>query len=113
MKRKIVKKVFAVLLTAVMSFSIIGCGKNEQSEVSGDNTVVTDSAEESTETSTETSTEEATTESSTEEDLGAYTNRTDANGIKIVLGGIEVIIRDWWSGDGTRPEATDAYGSKV
>ena len=105
MKRKIVKKVFAVLLTAVMSFSIIGCGKNEQSEVSGDNTVVTDSAEESTETSTE----EATTESSTEEDLGAYTIRTDANGNKIDLGGIEVIIRDWWSGDGTRPEATDAY----
>lgn len=104
MKSKIVKKVFAVLLTAVMSFSIIGCGKNEQSEVSGDNTVVTDSAEGSTETSTETS-----TESSTEEDLGAYTIRTDANGNKIDLGGIEVIIRDWWSGDGTRPEATDAY----
>ena len=31
------------------------------------------------------------------------------NGNTIDLGGIEVIIRDWWSGDGTRPEAEDAY----
>ena len=36
-------------------------------------------------------------EESSEEDLGAYTVIKDANGNTVDLGGIEVIIRDWWS----------------
>ena len=105
MKRKIAKRILAVLLTAAMALTVVGCG-NEEKKTSGENTVEsTGSTDASTD---EASTDEASTESS-EEDLGAYTIRTDANGNKVDLGGIEVIIRDWFSGDGTRPEATDAY----
>lgn len=102
MKSKMVKKMLTALLVATMSLGVVGCGSSANSETTGGNTVATDSSEVSTE-------EASTQESSVEEDLGAYSIRTDVNGNKIDLGGIEIIVRDFNAGDGTRPEATDAF----
>ena len=102
MKNKILKRILTAILATVMSFSIAGCGNTAGSEVTGSN-------ETETTDSTEAASDESSEQESTEEDLGAYSIRTDANGNKIDLGGIEIIVRDFNAGDGTRPEATDAY----
>lgn len=106
MKSKIVKRVLAASLATVMTASLAACGSDKPADASAS------SADAATDASTDAATDESTdaaTESSVE-DLGAYTIRTDANGNTVDLGGIEVIIRDWFTpGDGTRPEAEDAY----
>lgn len=107
MKSKIVKRVLAASLATVMTASLAACGSDKPADASASSDDAATDA--STDAATDASTDAATDESS-EEDLGAYTIRTDANGNTIDLGGIEVIIRDWFTaGDGTRPEAEDAY----
>lgn len=103
MKSKIVKRVLATSLATAMAVSMAGCSNDTQtngdaSKSSADDASVADD-----------NSSEAPAESSTEEEVGQYTVRTDENGNPIDLGGIEVIIRDWWSGDGERKEASDAY----
>ncbi len=101
MKSKIVKRVLAASLATVMTAGLAGCSDSTNAPA--------DDSNESTEESGDVNTEESSDESS-EEDLGSYTIRTDADGNTIDLGGMEVIIRDWWTpGDGERAEAEDAY----
>lgn len=103
MKSKIVKRVLATSLATAMAVSMAGCGNDAQTngDASSDSSADSSSAADA-------SSDEASVESS-EEEVGQYTVRTDENGNPIDLGGIEVIIRDWWSGDGERQEAADAY----
>jgi len=102
MKSKMVKmkRLLAVTLATAMTVSMAGCGNAKTNAPADDSKATVEN--------TDASSEEASTASTTEEDLGGYSIRTDANGNKIDLGGIEVIVRDWWS-TGEREEAADAY----
>ncbi len=102
MKSKSVKKLLATALTTVMAASVVGCG---------DSTTVTTPSTEATPSS---AVAESTTESTVEDEVGQYTVLTDADGNVYDLGGMEIQIRDWWSGDPVAPsneyeEARDAY----
>ena len=102
MKSKIVKRVLAASLATAMVAGMAGCGNDAQtngdaSSSSADNTSAADAST------------DASADASSEEEVGQYTVITDENGNPVDLGGIEVIIRDWWSGDGERTEAADAY----
>lgn len=104
MKCNNVKKVIAVFLTAAMITAMAGCGNKVQTSENPEDSKQT---EESQDTGAD-ATDDTVSVESTEEDLGAYSIRTDADGNKIDLGGIEVIIRDWWS-KGEREPAADAW----
>lgn len=86
MKKKIVKKLIAAALATAMTVSMAGCG-NEEQPAANDNTQPSSEPE---------TTQEQTVE---EEDLGSYTVLKDENGNVYDLGGMEIIIRDWWSSD--------------
>lgn len=103
MKRKVFGKLLASLIAASMVMSMAACGDNEEesrgddsdkssSETPEDSSETPEGSGETPEDSSETPEESSETP---EEDLGAYTVRTDADGNKIDLGGIHIIIRDW------------------
>lgn len=111
MKKKIVKKLIAAAMATSMVASFAACGGEDAgTDTPGTNAGGNDPVE-----SGDTNTGDDTTPSSeAEEDLGAYTLRTDENGNTYDLGGMEIIIRDWWSGDPAEPtddyeEARDEY----
>lgn len=118
MKSRIAKKVIAASLAAVMTVGLAACG-NEPAPTTGSDTPGSSSEEQSSpeESSPEESSSEeqsAPEESSSEEEVSPYTVLTDENGNVYDLGGMEVIIRDWWSGDPVEPandyeEARDEY----
>ena len=92
MRKPMAKKVLAAVTTAAMAMSAVACGGAETAAP----------AEGATEeTVEETVTEEAATEEVAEEveeeEVSPYTVITDADGNPIDLGGMEIIIRDWWS----------------
>ena len=87
MKMKTVKRFMATVLATAMTMSVAACGNTDAPA----NTPASSDAPESKESSV---VEES---SEVEEDLGAYTVIKDENGNPIDLGGIEVIVRDWWS----------------
>ena len=112
MKSKIAKKVIAASLATVMTVGLAACG-NEPAPTTGSDTPDTNSVQEST---PDASTPEESTpeESSSEEEVSPYTVLTDENGNVYDLGGMEIILRDWWSGDPAEPnsdfeEALDEY----
>ena len=106
MKRKMFKKVMAAsLATAMTVSSLAGCGSTaEESTVAEDTTTATETTTD-TQAATETATE--TVEEVAEEEDDAWTPLTDENGNVYDLGGMEIIIRDWWSGDPSEP--TNGY----
>ena len=85
MKMKTVKRFMATALATAMTLRVVACGNTAPT----DTPASSDKAPEAPESSV--------VEESSEEDLGAYTVIKDANGNTVDLGGIEVIIRDWWS----------------
>ncbi|MBQ7359084.1 MAG: extracellular solute-binding protein [Lachnospiraceae bacterium] len=85
MKMKTVKRFMATVLATAMTMSVAACGNNAPADAPASSDPV-ESKEESSEVV-----------ESSEEDLGAYTVIKDENGNPIDLGGIEVIVRDWWS----------------
>ena len=84
MKSRFVKKLIAASLVTAMSVSMVACGEN------------TDDAPQSS-----TSSEES-------DDSEKYTVITDDEGNPIDLGGIEVVIRDWWT-PSEEEEPNNAY----
>lgn len=103
MKKKAAKKVLAAALAATMAVSMVGCG-NSNTEAPANNTA-NDSADATADTTADSNADadandsaDATAETEAEEEVAdAYVVRTDADGNPIDLGGMEVIIRDWWS----------------
>ncbi len=95
MKSKIVKRVLAASLVTAMAVSMVGCGGEETTTTPGSSTP--------TESKTDTADPEPTAEP---EEVSPYPIITDASGNTVDLGGIEVVIRDWWStGEVTRDNA--------
>lgn len=115
MKSKIAKKVIAASLATVMTVGLAACG-NEPAQTGG-----TDASGNSDTGNVEQSTPDASNdeqsapeESSPEEEVSPYTVLTDENGNVYDLGGMEIILRDWWSGEPEDPsndyeEARDEY----
>ena len=94
MKSKMFKKLMAASLVAAMAVSMAGCGDKP---ADGD---ASSAAPSSSDAAPSTSSSEATPSSSNEEpvDLGSYTIQIDpATGKAYDLGGMEVIIRNWWA----------------
>ncbi|MBD5529168.1 MAG: extracellular solute-binding protein [Lachnospiraceae bacterium] len=113
MKSKIAKKVIAASLATVMTVGLAACG-NEPAQTGGSDTAEPGSVEQSTPDAS--TPEESTPEesSSEEEEVSPYTVLTDENGNVYDLGGMEIILRDWWTGDPSDPtndyeEARDEY----
>ncbi|WP_026510659.1 ABC transporter substrate-binding protein [Butyrivibrio sp. LC3010] len=118
MKRALTKKVTAAITLAAMTMSAVGCGAasngtdaNTATETETAASTEETAAEETTDAAEETAdAEEADAEETEEADAeeaseggDLYEVKTDADGNPIDLGGMEIIIRDWWSGDPTEP----------
>ena len=101
MKSIIVKKLIAAFLIAAMTISMVACGKKNVATTGPTDSEPTKAAQTSEPTNEPQPTEPA-------EELGKYTVITDESGNPIDLGGMEVIIRDWWS-SGEETEPTNAY----
>ena len=107
MKNRLVQKIIA--LASVTAVAMTGCGAPAETTAPA---AEADNAEaEKTEEATKEAEAEAEVE---EEEVSPYTVITDENGDPIDLGGVEIIIRDWWSGDPAEPtndyeEARDEY----
>ncbi len=93
MKSKMFKKLMAASLVAAMAVSMAGCGDKP---ADGD---ASSAAPSSSDAATPSSSEAAPSSSEAEpEDLGSYTIQIDpATGKAYDLGGMEVIIRNWWA----------------
>lgn len=96
MRKPMAKKVLAASLAAAMTMSVAACGNNTPaSTASTDNTPASTDSTEVVES----------TESVEEEEVSEYTVLIDpATGKPYDLGGIEVIVRDWF----TSPERAEA-----
>lgn len=114
MKRKVLKKLLASFVALTMVAGMAACGNdsgaNDSSGSQGSESTPSDSEESSAPSESDESSGGGESETSTEEDLGAYTIRTDANGNKIDLGGIHVVLRDWSTDPNEVKEDTSAYG---
>ena len=102
MKSKMVKKLIAASLSTVMAVSMAGCG---------DDSTTTTTPSSSTPQSSEQapSAGGADPEPTAEpEDVSPYPIIKDADGNTVDLGGIEVVIRDWWS-SGEVAEPNNAF----
>ncbi len=112
MKRKMVNKLLAASLATAMTVSMVGCGGNDAApaeapaqEDAGSEDETSAPAEEAEDVSEG----EASEEPAAEED-SEYPILTDADGNVYDLGGMEIIIRDWWSpADGSVPEPKDDF----
>ena len=108
MKSQLVKKLLAGSLATAMTISLMACGgsapaANEAAETPADTTEVAAEAP-----------AEDTAAAEPEEEESLYTVLTDEDGNVYDLGGMEIIVRDWWSGDPAEPtndyeEAREEY----
>ncbi len=98
MKREMFRKLMAASLATVMAMSVVGCGSEDAGASSAESkgsATESSSAVESTEES-----------SSVEENVDPYPVLTDENGNVYDLGGMEIVIRDWWS---NKDNGTDGF----
>lgn len=102
MKKKIVKKLIAAAMATSMVASFAACGGDD---VTTDTPGSSDAGNDNVEVGGD---ETTTPSSDAAEDLGVYTVLTDADGNPYDLGGMEIIIRDWWS-SGEVAEPSDDY----
>ncbi len=86
MRGKKIQKVLAIMLSLAMLLGVAGCGKDSESTGNKDS-----------QNSQGSTASDQTEGSEGTEVAGPYTIRTDADGNKIDLGGIEIVIRDWFS----------------
>lgn len=106
MKNRKVMRLIA--LASVAAMAVTGCGAAaETAAPAAEEPAAEEEAEEVEEV-------EAEEEEDDEEEVSAYTVITDENGDPIDLGGMDIIIRNWWSGDPAEPtndyeEARDEY----
>ena len=105
MRKSLTNKATAVITMAAMLFSMAACGSQEAAPAATDNA--------QPEASTETAAVETTTEAAAEtsesasDEYDPYQVITDESGNPIDLGGMEIIIRDWWSSEEPAAPAND------
>ncbi len=105
MRKSLTTKATAVIATAAMLTSMAGCGASNEAPASTDTQApATETATEAPAAETATETTEAATEEAPSDEYDPYQVITDDSGNPIDLGGMEIIIRDWWSGDEQEPQ---------
>lgn len=107
MKNRMVKRMLA--LASVAAIAVTGCGSAAETATAEPAAEAEEADEEEAE-----EVEAEDEEEEEEEEVSAYTVITDENGDPIDLGGMDIIIRNWWSGDPAEPtndyeEARDEY----
>lgn len=107
MKNKVVKRVIATALVSAMAVSAAGCGNNAQPTTTDDTAATPETQIQADATATD-ATPETTVEPETEETPWQYQVITDADGNPIDLGGMEIVLRDWWTAD-EETEPANAY----
>ena len=106
MRKSLTTKATAAIAAAAMLTSMAGCGASEapaSTDTQQPAETTTETAEATTETA-EATTEEAPAEEEASDEYDPYQIITDADGNPIDLGGMDIIIRNWWSGDPTEPQ---------
>lgn len=101
MRKSLSAKVTAATLSAAMLLSATGCGNQAAPEQAGEKATA-----ETTEAAAEATTEGTEAEAAGDE-YDPYQVITDADGNPVDLGGIEVIVRDWWSPEEPAAPAND------
>lgn len=109
MKRKMLNRLMAASIAAVMTVGMTGCGGNAGEPAGGEQTggdTQAGSEEQGGETKTDTVEQGGGEEqSAAEEDDGMPEVRIDPEtGEPFDLGGMEIIIADWWTGDPEEPK---------
>lgn len=98
MKKKIVKKLIAAAMATTMTMSLAACGGEGGGESTPDTTP--DAGKDTVESAGGAGEVAPSTEAAGGEDeLGGYTVLKDENGNTYDLGGMEIVIRDWWTAD--------------
>lgn len=92
MRRRFAKKVVGLTLTAAMVASLAAC--NNQASTNDETSKEETKKEETSAAGSNETTSAAQTDAPTEEETTLY---KDANGNTVDLGGMKIIIRDWWS----------------
>lgn len=95
------KKLVSLSLAVIMTISVAACGKAKD-------TSAPEAPKDTVEDTATTTEDTPTADTDSEEELGQYTILTDADGNTYDLGGMEVVIADWWS-SGEAQEPTNAY----
>lgn len=108
MKSKAVKKLMAMMLIAAMAAGAVGCGNNAGNESGGADSKDSQSSE-SSQASAGGEESSTSSEAEGEGELGKYTVITDADGNPIDLGGMHIIMRDWWTNPDTTQDNKSAY----
>lgn len=99
----------AASLVGVMTLSLAGCGNGGGNDSSGAGNQGSDNSSQQNSAVDQSSAGNQNSEADQpQEDVEPYPVLTDKDGNVPDLGGMEIIVRDWFSGDGTRAEASDA-----
>ncbi len=93
MKKPMAKKALAAATAAAMAMSAVACGAANQTAAPAADQPAADTATETTDTAAA----ETEAEPEEEEEVSPYTVLTDADGNVYDLGGMEIIVRNWWS----------------
>ena len=106
MKKQIFKKLMAASLATAMTIGLAACGSEPANTPAP--------SDETPASKEETPAVEDEAPASEEEEVSQYTTLTDENGNVYDLGGMEIIIRDWWTGEPAEPsndyeEAREEY----
>lgn len=109
MKRKVFQKLMAASLATAMAIGMAGCGNNPSEPANGSDNQSQPSDESTTPADDSQESSEESSDASADSEVGKYTALTDENGNVYDLGGMEIIIRDWYSGDGTVYEAKSDF----
>ena len=106
MRKSLTTKATAAIAAAAMLTSMAGCGASNEAPASTDTQApaTTETATEAPAAETATETTEAAAEEAPSDEYDPYQVITDESGNPIDLGGMEIIIRDWWSGDEAEPQ---------
>ena len=109
MKSKMFKKLMAAVIATTMTVGLAACG-TEENPTGGDASPAPGGAPNQGST--------VTPDATPEPEVGSTTVLTDANGNVYDLGGMEIIIRDWWSDPNAEPsnqydEDTAAYREEI
>lgn len=104
MKRYFQKGITVVMTMALLT-SLVGCGGKNTTNTSGDGDA-SQGATETPTTSEPTESAEVTAEPTEEVEDSAYAVLTDENGNVYDLGGMEIIVADWWTAEEQAEPAT-------
>ncbi len=95
------KKFLAVVLGAAMVTSLVACGKKEDKK---DDTTTTTPDDTTDVTDNTDNTDNTDTPDDTTDEADPWTVIVDADGNPVDLGGMEILIADWWTGEQEEPK---------